>query len=117
MAMKAVIVAALGESEEVTLGAAAIPGDVVQTSDGLAAIVQGVGPYASGDKAPVITNAIVRVPSASATTISVSARVGWDATNKLAVSTTGDYALGGAYVAKTNGQTSVLCRLNQLKLT
>jgi predicted RecA/RadA family phage recombinase len=80
-------------------------------------VVQGVGPYASGDKAPVIVDAIVSVPSASATTISVGARVGWDEPSKLAVSTAGTYALGGAYVAKTNGQTRVICRLNRQKIT
>lgn len=112
----AVVVQALGEVEEVTLGVAATPGDIVQTPDGLAAVVQGLGSYAAGEKVPVLTNAIVNVPVATGTTIATGVRAEWDNTNKLVVASSGTHVLGVAYGAKISGPTRMNVRLNQARL-
>jgi predicted RecA/RadA family phage recombinase len=117
MAQVGIVLVSLGEVEEVTLSAAAIPGDIVTTPDGLAAIVQGVGPYASGDKAPVLTNAIINLPVATGTTIATGVKAEWDATNKLVVASSGTHILGVAYGAKVSGPTRMNVRLNAAKLS
>lgn len=118
MAQKAVIVLALGDTERsAPLAAAATPGDIVQTPDGLAGIVQGVGPYATGDVVPVLVDAIVDVPVATGTTFANSAAVEWNTSTNLAVAAAGGtFELGGAYGAKVSGPTRMLVRLNRYKL-
>lgn len=103
-------------NEEVTLSAAAVPGDIVYTGDSQAAVILSTKDLASGDKVAVSTDAIVDVDSASATTFAVGAKVYFDTATKLAVASgsTKPY-LGLAVVAKTNGQTKVRVRLNALK--
>jgi predicted RecA/RadA family phage recombinase len=100
--------------EEVTLAAVAPICDIVFTPDGRAAICATNKPGAVGDIVPVCTDAIVSLDSASATTFTVGAAVGWNSTTKLAVAgaTAGSRAVGFAYRAKTSGQLNVLVRLN-----
>jgi predicted RecA/RadA family phage recombinase len=117
MAQEAVIVIALGDTEEAVLSAAATPGKVVQTPDLLAAVVQGVGPYASGETVPVLVDAIVDLPVATGTTFTNGVAVEWDDTNNLVVAATaGTFKLGQAYGAKASGPTRMKVRLNRYKL-
>lgn len=117
MSMKAVVVIALGDTEEAVLSAAATPGDVVQTPDLLAGIVQGVGQYASGDTVPVLTDGIIDLPVATGTTFTNGVAVEWDNTNKLVVAATaGTFKLGQAYGAKISGPTRMKVRINRYKL-
>lgn len=103
--------------EQVTLSAAAVAGDIIQTPDGLAAIICGLGSYQANDVVSVQTDAIVSIPAASATTIAAGARVGFVSSTKLATSAAGDFAVGGAYQAKVAGTTNMLVRLNRQKIT
>jgi hypothetical protein len=100
--------------EEVTLTASAKTGDIVFTGDGRAAIIYDCGDLVSGDTPATSTNALVKLDSASATLFSVGQDVFWDVTNKVAVvaQTAASRLVGRCVVAKTNGQTSVLTRLN-----
>jgi len=111
-----------GPPEMHTLLAAASPGDVVQTSDGLAAVIVGVQPgkttFAIGDRVAVVTEGILRdVPVATGTTFAAGARIGWDAVGFLAVATAGTFALGGAMAAKGAGPTRCDVRLNRQRIT
>ena len=101
--------------EEVTLGATAKTGDIVFTTSGLAGVIVEPGDHASGDRVAVCTDCLVELDSASATTFSAEVAVSWHTTNKLAVAnaTAGSRAVGFAARAKTNGQVTVLVRLNQ----
>lgn len=122
MALRIPRIDAAGPCEMHTLLAAASPGDVIVTSDGLAGVIVGVQPgktnFAIGDRVGVVTEGILRdVPVATGTTFAAGARIGWDAVNFLAVATAGTYALGGAMAAKASGPTRCDVRLNRQKIT
>lgn len=107
----------MGNHEEFVCTAITRPGDLVQTTDGLIGYVMGVRDYAIGETVPVVTDAIVDVDSASATTFAVGATVYYNLTTKLAVASGATQpGLGAAVIAKTNGQTKVRVRLNRLKI-
>lgn len=107
MTLEARIVGNPYERKE-TAGAALSPGDIVQTTDGLPAIVAGLDDVASGDEYIAQVGQVAEVASASGTTFAAGAVVGWNNTTKLAVTGgTGDFNLGTAVVAKTSGQTVV----------
>ncbi len=100
-------------NEEVTLAAAAVPGDIVFTGDGKAAVVLGTRDYASGETVAVSTNAIVDVDCGSATTFAIKATVYWNTSTKLAVAAGATQPhLGAAVRAKLNGETKARVRLN-----
>lgn len=83
-------------------------GDIVQCASGRAGVVEGLRPVAEGEYATANCRVRSDVTSASGTTFSAGAVVGWDDTNKVAVaSADGDFDLGKAARAKTSGQTVV----------
>lgn len=101
------------DEREVTLSAAQKGGDIVQTADGYAGVIQGVGDYASGDIVKVKVKGVFEVASASATTFSAGAICEWDDGATAAVANAaGDFDLGVVVKAKTSGQTTVLVSLN-----
>lgn len=100
-----------GDEIHFVAAAAYDSGDIVQKG-GLAGVIEGLSGVAIGDAAVARTKGVVEVACASATTFSEGAAVQWDNTNKLAVAT-GDFALGKAAKAKTNGQTTVWVILNE----
>ncbi|QDT54639.1 hypothetical protein Pan44_26740 [Caulifigura coniformis] len=99
------------DEEIVTASGSYASGKIVKAPSNRAGYVAGLNAIDDGEKALIKTTGKVRVPSASATTFSVGAEVQWDNTNKLAVAS-GDFVLGPAIAAKTNGQTTVDVLLN-----
>jgi predicted RecA/RadA family phage recombinase len=102
--------------EEYVCLAETLPGAIVQTTDGLLGYVMGSRAYATGEKAPITTDALVSLDSASATTFSAGGSVYWNMSTKLAVASGAHPHAGGAIKAKTSGQLLVDVRLNKLKL-
>lgn len=102
--------------EEFTLTATALPGDIVYTGDGLAAVTKHSHNGIATDSVPVATDELVLLDSASATTFTARAAVWWNPSTKLAVAegTTGARPAGLCVFAKTNGQVTVLVRLNAI---
>jgi len=99
------------------MAAAVVPGEIIQTPDGFAAIVGGFANAGIGDLVPVELHVIAEVPAASGTTLAVGALVRWNNTTKLAVGTGGgDFSLGYAVFPKTSGQLVVRTRFNFNKL-
>jgi hypothetical protein len=100
--------------EEFTLTANTLPGDLVFTGDGLAAVTKHSNNGISGDPVAVATDELVLLDADSATTFTARAAVWWNPTTKRAVpeGTTGARPAGLCVVAKTNGQVTVLVRLN-----
>jgi predicted RecA/RadA family phage recombinase len=103
--------------ESLVMTAAVSPGEIIATPDGYAAIVGGFANAAIGDRVPVELDVVAEVPAASATTFTVGDLIRWNNTTKLAVASgAGDFSIGYAVLAKTNGQTIVRVRFNKLKL-
>jgi predicted RecA/RadA family phage recombinase len=102
--------------EEHVCTAAQKPGDIVQTPDGYFGVVMGSKDYVIGERAPITTDALVAVDSASATTITVGAAVFFNTTTRLAVASGVHPGIGGAARAKLNGELFVNVRLNRLRL-
>lgn len=102
--------------EEFVCAAVQKPGDIVRLPDGSFGYVMGSKDYAIGEKAPVTTDAIVDVQSASATTVSVGAAVFYNTSTNLAVASGNHPGIGGAMKAKVDGELFVRVRLNRLKL-
>jgi predicted RecA/RadA family phage recombinase len=102
--------------EDFTLAATLVPGDIVFTGDGKAGVINSSKGGVSGDIVSIITNAIVKVDSASGTTFAVGAKVYFDTATKLAVAAGATKPfLGTAIVAKISGQLQVMVRLNAVK--
>jgi hypothetical protein len=100
--------------EELTATGAVRCAEIMFTGDGLAAVNIGSRNYVSGERVPVCTNCLVSMDAASATLFRAGQTVAMDTTTKLAVvdGAAGSVRVGRCVVAKTNGQTSVLVRLN-----
>lgn len=103
---EAMLVGAYDEERVTTPGGGYNPGDIVVAPSGRPGVVQGQRPLESGEPSTIRTTGKYDVASASATTFTAGASVGWDNTNKLAVAE-GDFVIGTAARAKTNGQLSV----------
>lgn len=102
------------QSEEAVAAAAYEPGQVVQLADGRAAVVQGVRAVESGETYSAITRGDIEFASASATTFSAGADVGWDDdANEAVAAASGDFRIGVVKMAKTSGQTIVRVALNE----
>ena len=91
---------------------ALVSGDILEFID-KAVVYVGAAPAAEGDLIAATSEGNYEIASASATTFSVGDPVYWDNTNKLAVTTPGDFLLGVAIKAKVDGQTVVLVALNE----
>lgn len=116
MATRVFVLEDFGLREEHTAAADLLPNELIQTLDGLAAVVMSNKTVLSGEKCAVMTKGIVRVPSASGTTVTVGALVALDISEAAAVgadATEADFVIGNARRAKTSGQTYVDCRLNE----
>ncbi len=91
------------------------PGQVVQTPDNLAGVIQGLDAnlLKSGSTVAAAVKGVFEVAAASGTTFSAGVAVDWDDTNNVVVATgTGTFALGKTVAAKSSGETSVLVSLN-----
>lgn len=107
-----------GQRETFIASGALVPGAMIETPDGLAALVVGVRNVANGQEVTVTTDAIVSLPCASGTTFAVGALPQWDRATNLVVAAggAGDYVLGSAWRAKTSGQAVAIIRLNRAKI-
>lgn len=62
-------------------------------------------PAAIGEEVALQVRGVLKLSSASATTFAANAFVNWDSSTKLVVESGGNFVLGRALKAKTNGQT------------
>lgn len=92
-------------------------GEIIKLDDDRAAVVAGLQAKASGDAVTAYTSGVFNVPAASAVTFSKGDAVYWDASEDTAIAqgsaATGDFYLGLADAAKTDGQTTVAVDLNK----
>lgn len=100
-------------------GTAYDSGEIIQLSDGRAAVIQGLKGVLSSEPATAATEGIFDCASASATTFSKGDPVFWDISANLAVPYSsadvpnGDFLLGPAVLAKVDGDLTVKVDLNE----
>lgn len=119
MTVQAFVLEDFGIREEHTAAADLIPNQLIQTLDGLAAVVMSNKTVLTGEKCAVMTKGVVRVPSASATTLSAGALAALDISEDAAIDATAteaDYVIGNARRDKTSGQTHMDIRLNEQEI-
>lgn len=119
MATQVFVLEDFGIREEHTAAADLVPNQLIQTLDGLAAVVMSNKTVLNGEKCAVMTQGIIRVPSASGTTLSAGALAALDISAEQAVDATAteaDFTIGNARRAKTSGQTYIDCRLNDQEI-
>lgn len=103
---------------QITTSANAASGEILQLSDGRAGVVSGLNAVTSGDKAALVTEGLVAITCAAATTFAVGDRVYWDASADLAIQPSlamdgsADFYLGLCAETCTSSQAQVKILLN-----
>lgn len=118
MANEATIYKEFSDTLDYVPGSAATAGEVIELSDGRAAVVKET--LAANEYGAVFISGIFDVASASATTFSVGDKVYWDYSANVAITAVGateDFYIGTALVAKTSGQLTVRVDLNAVTLS